>query len=69
MGKRIKSYKAPPFLFTSSSMRQAAWAGWCSALGNKELSEKYVHAAHSEWAKELGAGRGYNFLNRYNNDI
>jgi hypothetical protein len=50
-------------------MRQAAWAGWYSALGNRKLAEKYIHAAHSEWIKELGAGRKYDFLNRYNNDI
>lgn len=64
-----KSYKEPVFLFTSSSIRQAAWAGWYSAFGNKELAEKYVHAAHSEWVKELGVGRRYNFLGRYNNDV
>jgi hypothetical protein len=69
MAKGITSYKEPVFLFTSSSMRQAAWAGWYSALGNKELANKYVHAAHSEWIKELGAGRRYNFLGRYNDDI
>lgn len=67
--KSKNSYKEPVFLFTSSSMRQAPWAGWYSALGNKELAEKYVHAAHSEWVKELGAGRRYVFLNRYNYDI
>ncbi len=50
-------------------MRQAAWAGWYSALGNKEMAETYIHAAHSEWIKELGAGRKYGFLNRHNNDI
>lgn len=50
-------------------MRHAAWAGWHSALGNKKLAEKYIHTAHSEWIKELGAGRRYDFLDRYNNDI
>ncbi len=50
-------------------MRQAAWAGWYSALGNKGLAEKYIHAAHSEWIKELGTGRRYAFLDRHNNDI
>lgn len=69
IAKRNKSYKEPVFLFTSSSMRQAAWAGWYSALGNRELRERYIHAAHSEWIKELGAGRRYNFLGRYNDDI
>lgn len=50
-------------------MRQAAWAGWYSALGNKELVERYIHTAHGEWVKELGAGRRYDFLNRYNDDV
>ena len=67
--KRKNSYKEPVFLFTSSSMRQAAWAGWYSALGNKELVERYIHTAHGEWVKELGAGRRYDFLNRYNDDV
>jgi len=69
MLKSKKPYKEPVFLFTSSSMRQAAWAGWYSALGKKELTERYIHAAHSEWLKELGAGRRYNFLARHNGDI
>ena len=64
-----KTYKEPIFLFTSSSMRQAAWAGWYSALGNKKQAERFIHSAHSEWLKELGAGRRYAFLDRYNNDI
>lgn len=69
MRKNKKPYKEPVFLFTSSSMRQAAWAGWYSALGNKELAEKHKYAAHSEWVKELGAGRRHSFLDRYNDDI
>ncbi len=64
-----KAYKEPVFLFTSSSMRQAEWAGWYSALGNKKQAERFVHSAHSEWLKELGAGRKYQFLDKYNNDI
>lgn len=64
-----KAYKEPIFLFTSSSMRQAAWAGWYSALGDKKQAEKFVHSAHSEWLKELGAGRKYPFLDMRNNDI
>ena len=67
--KTNKTYKEPVFLFTSSSMRQAAWAGWYSALGNKKQTERFVRSAHSEWLKELGAGRRYTFLDRYNNDI
>ena len=67
--KTNKTYKEPVFLFTSSSMRQAAWAGWYSAFGNKKQTERFVHSAHSEWLKELGAGRRYEFLDRYNNDI
>ena len=62
-------YKEPVFLFTSSSMRQAAWAGWYSAMGDEEKAEKYIHSAHSEWIKELGAGRRYEFLGRYNEDV
>lgn len=69
MAKRKKPYKEPVFLFTSSSMRQAAWAGWHSAMGDGEMAEKHVHSAHSEWVKELGAGRRYGFLSRYNDDI
>lgn len=69
MVKSKKPYKEPVFLFTSSSMRQAAWAGWYSALGNRELTERYIHAAHSEWIKELGAGRRYDFLARHNDDV
>lgn len=69
MTKKKTSYKEPLFLFTSSSMRQAAWAGWHSAFGDKEMAEMYVRSAHSEWIKELGACRRYNFLDRYNNDI
>jgi len=67
--KTNKAYKEPVFLFTSSSMRQAAWAGWYSALGNKKQAERFVHSAQSEWLKELGAGRKYTFLDKYNNDI
>ena len=67
--RRSKSYEEPVFLFTSSSMRQADWAGWYSALGNEELSERYIHAPQSEWVRELGAGRKYNFIGRYNDDV
>lgn len=35
-----KSYKNPVFLFTSCSLRFAAWAGWYSAFGDKEKSNK-----------------------------
>ncbi len=69
MKKRKKPYKEPVFLFTSSSMRQAAWAGWYSAMGDQEMAEKYVHFAQGEWIRELGAGRRYNFLGRHNEDI
>ena len=64
-----KPYKEPVFLFTSSSMRLAAWAGWYSALGNKDESEAYVHMAHAEWSKELGLGRRFDITGRYNNDV
>lgn len=64
-----KTYKEPVFLFTSSSLRFAAWAGWYSAFGQKEKCEKWIHQAHREWVKELGAGRKYSFLDRYNDDM
>ena len=69
MRKDREVYKEPVFLFTSSSMRQAAWAGWHSAFGDKEQTERFVHSAHSEWVKELGAGRRYSFLGRYSDDV
>jgi len=61
--------KEPVFLFTSSSMRQAAWAGWYSAQGDKENAEKFCHAAYAEWAKEISAGRRFAFAEKYSNDI
>ena len=67
--KHKPSYKEPLFLFTSSSMRKAAWAGWYSALGNAKEAEEWVHQAYSEWAKEIGGGRKYSFVSRYSNDI
>lgn len=67
--KKIKSYKEPVFLFTSSSMRKAAWAGWYSALGNKKEAEEFVHQSYADWAKEVSAGRRYSFADRFNNDI
>lgn len=66
---KTKPYKEPVFLFTSSSLRHAAWAGWYSAFGDRENSEKWIHSAHAEWAKELGAGRRFSFLDRYSLDI
>lgn len=66
---KIKSYKEPVFLFTSSSMRKAAWAGWYSALGNEKEAEEFVHQAYAEWAKEVSAGRRYGFADYYSNDI
>lgn len=65
----IKPYKEPVFLFTSCSLRFAAWAGWYSALGDKKNTESWVHQAHSEWAKEIGACRQYSFLNYRNSDL
>lgn len=64
-----KRYKEPVFLFTSSSMRKAAWAGWYSALGEKDKAEDFVHQAYAEWSKEVSAGRKYSFADRYSNDI
>lgn len=66
---KIKSYKEPVFLFTSSSMRKAAWAGWYSALGNEKEAQEFVHQAYSDWAKEVSGGRRYSFADRFNNDI
>ena len=65
----MKPYKEPVFLFTSCSLRFAAWAGWYSAFGVQENAEKWIHQAHTEWVKELGAGRKYDFLNRFNDTI
>ena len=36
-----KPYKEPVFLFTSGSLHFAAWAGWCSAFGDKNNAEKW----------------------------
>ena len=62
-------YKEPVFLFTSSSMRIAAYAGWYSAIGDEKEAERSVRQAYADWAKEIGAGRKYDFLGRFNNDI
>lgn len=62
-------YKEPVFLFTSSSMRQAAWAGWYSALGDKENAERFVHSAYAAWSKEIAAGRRFSFADRFNHDM
>lgn len=68
--KKFKEpYKEPVFLFTSCSLRFAAWAGWYSALGDKEMAESWTRQAMSEWAKEIGAGRQFWFFKRGNNDI
>lgn len=39
----MKQYKEPVFLFTSCSLKFAAWAGWYSAFGDEENAEKWVH--------------------------
>ena len=62
-------YKNPVLLFTSSSMRIAAYAGWHSALGDTEKAQGFVHQAYAEWVKEVGAGRKYVFLDRFSDDI
>lgn len=62
-------YKEPLFLFTSCSLRFAAWAGWYSALGDEKQTEQWCHQAHAEWAKELAAGRRFSFAGRYNDDL
>ncbi len=66
---RQKPYKEPVFLFTSCSLRFAAWAGWYSAFGDEKNTQQWIHQAHVEWAKELGAARRFSFLRRHNNDI
>jgi len=58
---RKKPYKEPLFLFTSGSLRQAAWAGWYSALGDKDNAEKFIHCAYTECTKEVAAGRKFDF--------
>lgn len=64
-----KSYKEPVFLFTSGSLRKAAWAGWYSALGNEKEANEFIHQAYAEWAKEVSGGRRYSFADRFNHDI
>ena len=64
-----KPYKDPVFLFTSCSLRFAAWAGWYSAMGDEKNAENWVHQAYSEWSKEMGAGRKFSFMGFHNHDI
>lgn len=64
--KQESSTKEPVFLFTSCSLRLAAYAGWYSAFGEKEKAEQLIHEAYVEWAKELGAGRKFDFFDGYN---
>jgi len=65
----MSPYKEPVFLFTSSSLRIATWAGWYSAFGDQAQAEEMRHEAHVEWVKELGIGRRYSFFDRDNSDI
>lgn len=67
--ERKEPYKEPVFLYTSGSLRFAAWAGWYSAFGDKELSDQWRFQSFREWAKEIGAGRRYSFLDRHNDDM
>jgi hypothetical protein len=62
-------YKEPIFLFTSSSLRFAAYTGWYSAFGEEDECKKWMHQAHCEWIKELCSGRRYSFLNHQNDDM
>jgi hypothetical protein len=64
-----KPYKEPVFLFTSGSLRFAAWAGWYSAFGDENNAEKWCHQANTEWVKEISFGRHFSFLGRYNHDM
>lgn len=69
LSKTRRPYKEPVFLFTSCSLRLAAYAGWYSAFGEKEKAEQLTHEAYAEWTKELGASRRFDFLNRFNHDM
>lgn len=69
MPKKVKPYKEPVFLFTSGSLRFAAWAGWYAALGDAKHCEQWTHQARTEWMKEMGAGRQFSFLDRHNHDL
>lgn len=69
LSKLKEPYQEPVFLFTSCSLRFAAYAGWYSAFGDKEKTEQLVHQAHTEWAKEIGATRRFDFFDRYNHDM
>lgn len=69
MPRRKQPYKEPVFLFTSGSLRHAAWAGWYSAFGDKKEAETFIHYANTEWVKEVSAMRRFSFTDRYNHDI
>lgn len=69
LSKTKEPYQEPVFLFTSCSLRFAAYAGWYSAFGDKDKTKEFIHQAHTEWAKELGAGRRFDFFDRHNHDM
>jgi len=56
-------------MFTSGSLRFAAYAGWYSALGDEKLMNQWSHQAHGEWVKEVSGGRNFGFLGCYNSDM
>lgn len=69
LSKDKTPYKEPVFLFTSCSLRFAAYAGWYSAFGEKEKAEQWIHKAHTEWAKEIAATRRFSFFDSNNSDM
>lgn len=69
MKNKKQPYKQPMLLFTSGSLRFAAWAGWYSALGEVEHAESWKIQAMKAHVQELGAGRQFLFLRHDNNDM
>lgn len=69
MKNKKQQYKQPMLLFTSGSLRFAAWAGWYSALGEVEHAEAWKIQAMKAHVQELGAGRQFWFLKDDNNDM
>lgn len=53
--KRVSPYKEPVFLFTSCSLRFAAWAGWYSAFGDKKKTEQWIKQAHANQGRNKKA--------------
>jgi len=64
-----KSIQDPVHMYTSGSLRYAAYSGWYSALGDEKPMKQWQHQAHEEWIKEVSGYRKYDFMGRYNHDM